>query len=199
MIDISKINFKEEPYIKFKELYEEALTQNQPNIEAACLSTLNKHLKEVDSRFVNIKYIKNNNWTFFSNYNSPKANHISFHEQISAVFFWSTINTQIRIKATIKKSSNEESDQHYLNRDLNKNALARSSRQSSSVESYEIVKRNFIKELNSPDINKRPEYWGGYEFTPYEFEFWRGHKNRLNKRVKYIYLGSSWNSQILQP
>ena len=28
----------------------------------------------------------------------------------------------------------------------------------------------------------RPDFWGGYSFIPYYFEFWQGHENRLNKR-----------------
>ena len=33
----------------------------------------------------------------------------------------------------------------------------------------------------TPDT-ARPDFWGGFSFVPYYFEFWQGHKNRLNKR-----------------
>ena len=35
--------------------------------------------------------------------------------------------------------------------------------------------------LNKGNPDKRPEYWGGYDFIPYSFEFWTGENNRLNK------------------
>ena len=41
---------------------------------------------------------------------------------------------------------------------------------------------NEIKDLNLFD---RPSNWGGYSFKPYYFEFWEGHKSRLNKRNVY--------------
>ena len=40
-----------------------------------------------------------------SNYNSPKAREFGEHNQITAIIYWNTINTQIRIKAFIKKTS----------------------------------------------------------------------------------------------
>ena len=52
---------------------------------------------EVDSRYVNLKYIKDSEWIFFSNYNSPKSIAFNAHNQVSAVIYWKSINLQIRI------------------------------------------------------------------------------------------------------
>ena len=46
---------------------------------------------------------------------------------------------------------------------------------------------------------ERPEYWGGFTFTPYYFEFWEGNKNRINKRVAYQFIKNDWKTFILQP
>ena len=48
-------------------------------------------------------------------------------------------------------------------------------------------------------LEKRPEYWGGYSFTPYYFEFWEGHKSRLNKREVFKKDTNDWVKTILQP
>ena len=51
------------------------------------------------------------------------------------------------------------------------------------IDSFDKVVENFDKVMNSSEsIEKRPDFWGGYSFIPYYFEFWEGHKNRLNKR-----------------
>ena len=47
----------EAPFQIFKDKYSEALKNGQKNIEAASISSFNKEKNEVDSRFVNIKFI----------------------------------------------------------------------------------------------------------------------------------------------
>ena len=90
---------------------------------------------------------------------------------------------QIRIKAEIYKTAIDFSDKHFANRLIHKNALAISSKQSEVIKSYKQVCINYENQLsNSDDLFKRPEFWGGYSFIPYYFEFWEGHESTPNKR-----------------
>lgn len=199
MIKFLKVN-NSIPYIKFKDLYEEAFRLNQAYIEAISISSFNKLENEVDSRYVNLKYIDNEDWTFFSNYNSKKARDFDTHDQISASFFWDVINTQIRIKGHIKKSNTELSNKHFNSRSSKKNALAISSMQSSIIESYDDILNYYNKVFkSSKDLSKRPKYWGGYTFIPYSFEFWTGNSSRINYRQSFSKHGDSWEEKILQP
>ena len=189
-----------QPYDKFKDLYISAKKLNQENIEAIAISSYDIKNKEVNSRFVNVKYILEEDWIFFTNYNSPKSNHFKDHNNISALFFWPSINVQIRLKANIKKTSMEFSDFHYQNRSMQKNALAHSSEQSKKIDSYNAVIKRYEAMLNAEEsIKKRPKFWGGFKFKPYYFEFWEGHNSRLNKREAYEKVNESWNHFILQP
>ena len=188
------------PYIKFKEEYEKAVSNNQHAIEAISISSFNKDLNEVDSRYVNLKYILNDEWVFFSNYDSPKAQSFISHDQISALFYWSSINIQVRIKAKIKKTSQKFSDEHFISRSVEKNALAISSKQSKIIESYEKVVNDYNVILeNKESLTERPANWGGFSFTPYYFEFWKGNSSRLNKRDIYEMNNGEWIHSILQP
>lgn len=199
MIKFININ-KSIPYKKFINLYEKALNNNQRSIEAVSISSFNKSSNEVESRFVNLKYIKNEEWIFFSNYNSQKAKNFKDHDQISALFYWRSINIQIRIKAKIFKTSTYFSDEHFLSRSNEKNALATSSNQSDIIGSYEEVISKYSNILNKYDQNMpRPDYWGGYSFIPYYFEFWEGHDSRLNKREAFKKKSGTWTSIFLEP
>ncbi len=191
---------KSEPYEQFSNFYEKALTRNQDFPYSFCISSYDKNSEEVDSRFVNLKYIIENEWVFFSNYNSKKANSFETHNQIAANFFWSSIFVQIRIKGKIFKTNKDFSDKHFKNRKLEKNALAISSDQSAPIESFSMVKKKYLEELSSKEsLKKRPNYWGGFSFIPYYFEFWEGDQNRLNKRTSFIQDGKSWKKIFLQP
>jgi|TARA_B110000259_G_C14034431_1_gene408541 pyridoxamine 5'-phosphate oxidase len=198
MINFIKIN-KSDPYAIFKKHFDLALNNNQPSINAISISSFNKNTSEVESRYVNLKIIKDNEWIFFSNYNSKKSEDFKAHNQISALLYWDSINIQIRIKATIKKTTREFNKEYFLNRSHLKNALAISSNQSKPIDSYQSVIDNYNKISESANLRECPEFWGGYSFTPYYFEFWEGHSSRLNKRDVYIKNGNNWDHTLLQP
>jgi len=187
------------PYKIFYEYYREAVHNKQESIDAICLSSYSMKHNEIDSRYVNLKYINNEDWIFFSNYNSKKSHDFSGHDQASLVLYWNKINFQLRMKGKIKATSHEFSNTHFNKRSSKKNALAISSNQSKTISSFEKVLENYNNTLNNENLNNRPLFWGGYSFKPYYFEFWTGHESRINKRVAYEKNENNWTSFILQP
>ncbi len=199
MINLEKISEKE-PYKVFLDYHNAAKLNGQKNVEAISISSFNFENNQVESRYVNLKYIIDEEWIFFSNYNSKKASDFSSHDQISVLFYWDLLNVQIRIKAHIKKTDSAFSDLHYSKRNMSKNAIAVSSKQSKQIDSYDEVISNYQSALNNKDVlKKRPRYWGGYSFTPFYFEFWEGHEFRLNKRNIFHISDNEWKSFIIQP
>ena len=188
------------PYLKFQNLFNKALDNGQTEMEALSVSSYNLSKNEVESRYVNLKYIQGNEWIFFTNYFSPKADQFQSHDQISVLMYWAATNTQIRIQAKIKKTSDNFSDAHFHNRSKEKNALAISSQQSQPIDSFDQVNKKYHSILTSmTSVTPRPSYWGGFSFTPYYFEFWEGHENRLNQRHVFEILDGAWQEKFLQP
>lgn len=199
MIEIINIS-NDRPYKIFKNFYDSALQAKQKSIEAISIASFNLNSNEVESRFVNLKYINDNEWTFFTNYQSPKAMDFNSHNQISALLYWRELNLQIRLKAKIHKSSTAFSDNHFKKRSIEKNALSISSSQSKVISSYNAVEDLYNKTLSQiNNQTKRPDYWGGFTFIPYYFEFWQGHENRLNKRHVFEQKNDEWVEKLLQP
>lgn len=186
-----------EPYKIFYKKYKEAQAASQQNIEAACLSTCSNK-KIPHSRFVNIKYVNDNEFIFFSNYESLKAQDIINNNNVSLVFFWSATNIQIRIQGIVHKLDEHRSDKHWMFRQKEKNILAIASNQSSKIASYKDVQKKY-KEYATSDLTKRPDYWGGYVVVPHYFEIWEGNKSRINKREAYELSSSNWSYFILEP
>lgn len=190
---------KENPYKIFKHKYDQALAAGQQTIEAISISSYSKKINQVNSRFVNLKFVNQSEFIFFTNYDSPKSHEFQEHNQISILIYWNTINTQIRMKAIIKKTPIEFNKKYFAQRSFKKNALAISSKQSSKIESYAAIEKNFTHSLKNFNLEKCPDYWGGYSFKPYYFEFWEGHTSRVNKRTVYELKEKKWNKFILQP
>ena len=198
MIKFNNLN-QSIPYQLLKNKYDEAVDAGQKGIEAISISSYNKEIDEVDSRYVNLKFIFKDEFIFFSNYNSVKASAFNSHNQIAALLYWSSINVQIRMRAQIKKTSKNFNQEYFSNRAKKKNAIAISSKQSKQIDSYNQVKENYNRSLENDDLKKCPEYWGGYSFIPYYFEFWEGHKSRINKREVFHKINGVWKESYLQP
>lgn len=189
----------EAPYKVLKGFYNDSLKAKQENMEAITIASYSLRNKEVNARFVNLKFVNDKEFIFFSNYNSPKSKDFKTHDQITALIYWNRINVQIRMKAKIKKTNQEFNKSYFLNRDPKKNALAISSNQSKVISSYEAVKDNYETILKDSNLSECPNYWGGFSFVPYYFEFWEGHELRLNKRHMYQINNGEWKHSILQP
>ena len=56
---------QEKPYLILKENYDEAINLGQKGIEAISISSYNKKIDEVHSRYVNLKFINEKEFIFF--------------------------------------------------------------------------------------------------------------------------------------
>tara|TARA_Y100001980_G_C14483344_1_gene261473 strand:+ start:313 stop:954 length:642 start_codon:yes stop_codon:yes gene_type:complete len=190
---------KKEPFSLLHEYYLEAVRLKQKSPEIFIVSSYDEAIKEVDSRCVNLKIVDENKFIFFSNYLSPKSKQFKNHPTVSTIIFWDALNLQIRMKGTIERTSDSFNQDYFAERSKAKNALAISSNQSSKIESYQDVVNKYQDTLKNKDLLKCPSYWGGFMFLPYNIEFWKGHKNRLNKRDLYQLENNIWLKSILEP
>ena len=157
---IKFINLRNEaPYLFLKKKYDEAFDKGQKNIEAISISSFNKEDKEVNSRFVNLKFIDDDEFIFFSNYRSPKSIEFQSHNQICALLYWSSIHVQVRMKAKINLKSDEYNQKYFETRSTDKNALAISSDQSQEIDSFEDVIKKYNCTKEKEDLKKCPNYW----------------------------------------
>ena len=188
----------ETPYLILKEKYDESLKANQQNIEAISISSYSDESKEVNARYVNLKFVDDKKFIFFSNYLSPKSKEFNNHNQITALIYWNSINIQIRIKALIEKTSKDFNQSYFAKRDKQKNALAICSEQSLPIGSYKLLQSKYEESLKNNNLEECPDYWGGYSFVPFYFEFWEGHESRINKREAYELQSGKWIKSFLQ-
>ena len=192
-------NNLEQPYVTLRNLYKKALLAKQKSIQAIAISSYNETTREISSRFVNLKFVDNGKFVFFTNYNSPKSKDFLNHSQISALIYWPVIDTQIRFKAKIRKTSKDFNRKYFLSRPNEKNALAISSNQSEEIQTFQEVHSKYKHTLKTKNLSECPDHWGGFIFKPYQIEFWKGDKHRLNKRDLYIRRGNAWKHVILEP
>jgi len=152
-------------------------------------------------RTVLLKGVDDRGFVFYTNYSSRKAREIAESGRASLLFYWQSVERQVRIDGTVEKVSGAEADAYFATRPLESRWSVYASRQSDPIESREALESRFevARQLYGDKV-PRPEWWGGYRVVPDEIEFWQGRTNRLHDRLQYTRRpDGSWHRQRLAP
>tara|TARA_B100000963_G_C22453090_1_gene592063 strand:+ start:251 stop:853 length:603 start_codon:yes stop_codon:yes gene_type:complete len=186
------------PFKLFEKLYLEAIKIKQKSIDAMVVATAFKDVPS--SRVVNLKYVRQNEFIFFTNYKSQKGKELAKNNNISCLIYWNSMDIQVRFSGKATATSNSFSDFHYSSRLYEKNIAAYSSNQSQLIDRYSNLEKKYQENLKkfSGKSPERPKNWGGISIKPDYFEFWRASPSRLNKRECYKMTKGNWNKFYLQ-
>lgn len=154
---------------------------------AMVLSTLGSE-EIISSRTVLLKDVTENGFTFFTNYNSRKAQALELNSQVSLLFPWYQIERQVIIQGFASKVSTEESDAYFQSRPWSSQIGAWASQQSAPLANREELENRFKGAAEKwPEGSKvpTPPHWGGYLVTPFTIEYWQGRYSRLHDRIRF--------------
>ena len=178
--------------------FTKAVDSKIPYANAATISTINEK-GYPESRVILIKEIKEGQIIFFTNYNSHKAQAIEKNNKVGINIYWKELDRQIRVNGSAEKLTFKESEEYFQSRPYESQVSATISNQSSEVTRDELERLTDELKLKYPKTPLPcPEYWGGYEITVHEIEFWQGRPNRLHDRFHYE-LTDKWNLKRLAP
>ena len=156
-------------------------------------------------RSVLLKDVSADGFTFFTNYQSRKADAISNNPNVSLVFPWYPMERQVIIIGSAEKVSPQESDEYFASRPWGSQIGATASAQSTELDSRETLERRYAElaeKYPEGSVVPRPEYWGGYLVRPVSIEFWQGRHSRLHDRLRYVRSDSQttdWQVKRLNP
>ncbi len=191
----------ESPFIQFQNWLNEANKSEVVDPIAMTISTVNEENKP-SSRIVYLRDIKDDNFLFYTNFNSRKGSDISMNHHISGQFFWKELERQIRFEGKVKKVDDIVSDKYFSDRPRKSQIGAWVSNQSHKIsgrqelEDLIVYYNNKFKDIDVP----RPKHWGGYKIKISYFEFWQGRESRLHDRVVYeLKENSIWDIYSIAP
>jgi pyridoxamine 5'-phosphate oxidase len=140
-------------------------------------------------------------FVFFTNYESRKGRELSANPHASMLFFWDTLQRQVRIDGRVERVDAPESDAYFARRPRGHRLSAWASPQSAVVLGRADLDRRFA-EQDARFIDgevPRPPYWGGYRVVPESFEFWQGRRNRVHDRIVYVRTETGWRIERIAP
>ncbi len=187
------------PFDQFELWLQEAIESEQLEPTAMILSTVDKHLQP-HSRVVLLKELTPDSFVFYTNYEGHKAQQMEFNKRVSLVFFWASLERQVRIEGTVEKISEVLSTSYFKSRPIENQLGAWASPQSQLIRSKDFLEQQFqyYKQKFGNDIPK-PPHWGGYAVKPVSIEFWQGRPNRLHDRLLFTKEAGIWGISRLAP
>ena len=155
-----------------------------------------------DVRMVLLKEIEDQEFVFYTNYDSAKGQQLDLAGKAAFVIHWKSLRRQIRVRGTVTREDGPQADAYYASRPLQSRIGAWSSPQSRPIDSREVllaeVARQGLKHGLSP---ARPPFWGGYRISPVSIEFWADGTFRLHDRFRWSRETAEniWQTQRLAP
>ena len=205
------------PLVLFALWFEAWATTQDPNridTNAMILATATPNGKP-SVRAVLLKGFDENGFVFYTNYLSRKGNELTANPQASILFYWPSLERQVRVEGIVVKTSAQESVEYFASRPRESQLAAVASHQSQPVANQQALQALFDAAQqqfapNAPVVC--PTHWGGYRLQPNYVDFWQGRPNRLHDRITYSLLindppetntsrtaDSNWTIQRLAP
>lgn len=180
---LNEAEITKDPFKQFGIWFKDAVEDGTFEANAMIVSTVNKSLQP-SSRVVLLKYLVEEGFIFFTNYDSKKGQDIKSNGKASILFFWEKFERQVRIEGSIEKVPDVFSDDYFNSRPKLSQIGAVVSKQSKLLKDRKTLE-NEIQNFNTEGEIVRPTNWGGYILKPKYFEFWQGRANRLHDRIVF--------------
>ncbi|RPE30028.1 pyridoxamine 5'-phosphate oxidase [Acinetobacter sp. BIGb0102] len=198
--ELRETQVSEQPHLQFLNWFNHALAANLHEPYAMSLATANAQGRP-HVRTVLLRGATEAGYDFYTNYDSQKGLDLAENPYAELLFYWPSLERQVRIGGKVVKISEQESTDYYHKRPRDSQIAAHiSAPQSGVIESREVLQQRF-QELQSQaqaELDK-PEFWGGYRLEADYYEFWQGRPNRLHDRLSYEKQNDHWALQRLMP
>jgi pyridoxamine 5'-phosphate oxidase len=197
---LDEADLPDEPLPLFRIWVDQAFEVERPEPTAMTLATVSAD-GQPSSRVVLMRYFDERGVTWFTNYESRKADELASNPRAALLFYWGTMERVVRIEGRTSRLSDEESDAYFATRPPEHRLGAWASDQSRVVpdRAYLDARLEEARERFGDDP-PRPPHWGGYRLVPDYFEFWQGRTARLHDRIGYRSDGDgSWERFRLAP
>jgi pyridoxamine 5'-phosphate oxidase len=189
-----------DPFRQFSRWFDEATRAGESEPNAMTLATATADGRP-SARVVLLKGVDAGGFQFFTNTSSRKGDELAANPRAALVFFWPTLERQVRIEGRVEELSRAESAAYFAMRPRESRIGAWASQQSRFIPSREWLERAFEEaaERFGTDEVPLPDHWGGYRVVPDLIEFWQGRENRLHDRILYQRAADGWNIGRLSP
>lgn len=156
-----------------------------------------------NARMVLLKGVDERGFVFYTNMDSQKGQELDARPHAALVFYWKSVNRQIRVRGSVERVSDEDADVYFASRPKQAQIGAWASKQSAPLESrlaFEKAVAVYAAKYALGEV-PRPPNWSGYRIVPVSIEFWQERPFRLHDRIEFKRerTGAPWTKTRLYP
>ncbi len=194
------VDLDADPMGQWQRWHDEALTAGVAEPNAMVVSSVDDAGRP-DSRVLLVRGADEHGFTVFTNYQSAKSDQFEHQPDVAGLFAWLDLHRQVRVRGSIARISDAESDAYFASRPRGSQIGAWASPQSTVIGGRaELEQRVADAERRFHGVEvPRPVHWGGWRIQPDRFEFWQGRPNRLHDRLRYRFESGGWVIERLAP
>lgn len=188
---LDRPDLDDSPVAQWHAWYADAAEAALPEPNAMVISTIGESDDGTalpDSRMVLARGVDDDGIRFYGNFESAKGRQIASAPVAAALFPWVGLHRQARVRGSVVRLTDAESDDYFASRPRDSQIGAWASPQSRVIDSRADLDRRFAEvQRRFADVDRvpRPEHWGGWMLVAEVFEFWQGRPNRLHDRFRY--------------
>jgi pyridoxamine 5'-phosphate oxidase len=189
------------PILQFEKWLKDAMEAKVPEPNAMTISTISDGGRP-SARIVLLKGIEQDQFLFYTNFQSQKGKELEKNPACALTFFWPELERQVRIEGMAQRVEESVSEKYFQSRPRGSQIGAWASPQSSIIDNREILEaraKEIEKKYEGITLLPKPKQWGGFAIDPFEIEFWQGRPDRLHDRIVYYKNESSWKIHRLAP
>ncbi len=189
-----------EPFERFGALFERAKRSQPKDPNSMSLATVDGDGRPT-VRVVLLKDFDVNGFVFYTNQASRKGRELIGQPVAALMFYWPSLEEQVRIEGDIEQVDAAESDEYFATRARASQLGAWASHQSEPLTARVELEARLAALTTKYEGQPvpRPPHWGGFRVRPLRIEFWKAHPDRLHWRDQYVKSGEGWVTSILNP
>src|SRR5918992_4079999 len=137
-LELRRKDLDPNPFKQFAKWYEDAEAAHPKLPNSMTLATAAGDGKP-SARMVLLKGFDEDGFVFFTNYESRKGREIEENPNAALVFYWATLDRQVRVEGSVSKTTRDESEAYFQTRPVESRLSAWASKQSSPVDGRRVL------------------------------------------------------------